>query len=151
MEEDDTTEITVEKTEETFLLGTEKESQELFEDLYRDKKEFAEKKQKRKQGDADSDEEVPSLFKVSERFKPDNLNKPQDLKITQIEIAGIDRVFEPEGLAMFHYFSNGLVEETAIQVQNKDESLKWTLVTDPVSGQLYTLPGHKTLREIKEL
>jgi|GEM_PF-2375501 len=151
MNEDSSTEITVEKTEEAFLLGTEKESKELFEDLYKDKKEFAKKKQELKKGKGGSDEENPSLFKVSKRFIPDNLKKPQDLNIIQIEISGIDKIFEPEGLAMFHYFSNGLVEETAIQVQNKDETLKWTLVTDPITGQIYALPGHKTLKEIKEL
>lgn len=151
MSEGTTTEITVEKTEEAFLLGTEKESKELFEDLYKDKKEFSKRKQELKKEKNKTDTESSSLFKVSERFKPDNLKKPQDLNIIQIEISGIDEIFEPEGLAMFHYFSNGLVEEAAIQVQNKDETLKWTLITDPITGQIYARPGHKTLKEIKEL
>ena len=171
MEDDKPTKITVEKSENPVLLGSEKESKELFEDLFKSKLEQQKAEKSKKKGEIDDeiedevevkgevegeiksekeDETEPQDFKLSGKFDPDSLNRPKDLKIKQIEIAGLDEIFEPEGVAIFHYFSNGLVEETLIQVQDKDESLKWTLVTDPLTGEIYTISGHKILKEIKK-
>jgi len=149
MSDDEPTEITVEKSENPVLLGSEKESKELFENIFKNMRER--KSSDPEEKDEDEDETQAQAFQPSEKFRPDALNRPIDLKIKQIEIAGLSEIFEPEGLAVFHYFSNGLVEEALIQVQTKDESLKWTLITDPLTGEIYALGGHKSLKEIKEL
>ena len=145
MQEDEATEITIEKSENPVLLGSEKESKQLFETLLKKRQEL---KNATKEVEKKKESEVQD-FKVSERFKPDSLDRPKSLKVKQIEIAGLSEIFEPEGLAVFHYFSNGLVEEALIQVQTEDETLKWTLVTDPLTGEIYSISGHKSLEEIK--
>jgi len=144
MLDDEPTEMSVEVSEGQVLLGSEKESKEKFEKLFKDLKENKDNLDQEKKS------AVVSSFEPSDKFDPSSLNRPKDLVIKQIEISGIDDIFEPEGLAVFHYFSNGLVEEVLIQVQTEDESLKWSLLTDPLTGEIYTYGGHKSLREINE-
>jgi prepilin-type N-terminal cleavage/methylation domain-containing protein len=145
MRDDAPVEITVEKSDRPVLLGSEKESEELFEDMFKQK---LEEEGNTKDDKKEKEGEVKD-FQLSERFKPESLDRPRGLKIKQIEISGLSEIFEPEGLAVFHYFSNGLVEETLIQVQTEDKRLKWSLLTDPLTGEIYALGGHKTLEEIK--
>lgn len=138
--------ITVEKAEGAALLGTEDETEELFENIY--KKKLEEQKQTEEEK---KESQKVSNFKLSKRFDPEQLDKPKGLQIKQIEISGLPTIIEPESLGAFHYFPNGLVEEVAIQVQTEDESLQWTLVSDPLTGEFYTFGSFKTLKEIKSL
>ena len=138
--------ITVEKSESPELLGSEDETKEMFEDIYKERIEDEEKTEEEKKEALNV-----SSFQPSKRFDPEKLDKPKGLKIKQIEISGLPTIIEPESLGAFHYFPNGLVEEVAIQVQTEDESLQWTLVSDPLTGEFYTFGSFKTLKEIKEL
>ena len=145
MQDDEPTEITVEKSESVVLLGSERETEELYKKLLRQRQENEDTDE-----ESDEDKEPLTSFQPSERFEPDNLNRPKDLVIKQIEISGINSIFDGESLAAFHYFKNGFVEEVLIQVETEDKALKWTLLTDPLTGEIYTIGGHKTLEEIKK-
>ncbi len=74
---------------------------------------------------------------------------PKNLKINQIEISGINYPID-KGLGAFHYFPHGLVEETCIQFTNLNESYKITVVSDSISGELFTVNGHKSLKELQD-
>lgn len=138
--------ITVEKAKGAALLGSEDETEELFEDIYKQRTEEIKKTDEEKKEALNA-----SNFKPSKRFDPEKLDRPKGLKIKQIEIAGLPTIIEPDSLGAFHYFPNGLVEEVAIQVQTEDEALQWTLVSDPLTGEFYTFGSFKTLKEIKTL
>ena len=44
----------------------------------------------------------------------------------------------------------GFVELAVIQIQTKDEALKWTIVTAPLTGQIDTFDGHMDLDKLEQ-
>ncbi len=126
------------------LLSDSKKTEELFEDLYDNlgkdevkKKEIRDRKKEK------------NNFKKLKKFSSKRLSTPSSLTIKQIEISGLDKPINSE-IAFFHFFPEGFVEEVAIQVQTLDESLKWTLVTEPLTGEFITLKGHTDLKELQD-
>ncbi len=134
--------IWVEKTPRPILLGTEKESREKFKELLKN----FQNKEKNKGNNKIKNNEG---FKKARKFSFQKLKMPKNLKINQIEISGIDYPIR-EGLGVFHYFPHGLVEETSIQFTNLDGSYKITMISDSISGELYTVKDHKSLEELQD-
>lgn len=123
------------------LVGDAKKIEEEIRDLYKEiqvKKTSTNPKKKRR-----------GKFKELKRYNSKQIPPPSTLEIKQVEIGGLDSPIN-EDLAFFHFFPEGFVEETAIQFQTKDKELKWTLATDPLTGELLKLDGHVSLRDIRE-
>lgn len=143
LEEEKPPQIWVEKTKKTILLGTEKESREKFKNLLKKIQDQQNNKANLKKS------KNPDGFTKVSRFNFKKLKMPKNLRIKQIEISGIDYIID-EGLVVFHYFPHGLVEEVSIQFTNLAGTYKTTLVSDSISGELLSSPGHKSLKELQE-
>lgn len=129
----------VERTKKSVLLGDEKESKKKFEELYKDLK--SKKKTKK---------EKPSIFKKVPGFSFANLKMPRNLNLKLVEVSGIDEPLEEEGLIAFHYFPQGLVEETALQITALNTELEWTLISEPLNGNFVKVGGLKSLKDLQE-
>lgn len=145
LEEEESPQVWVEKTNKVVLLGSEKESREKFKNLLKKIKNDKVKNQKLS-GEKDENTEG---FKKSSSFRFEKLKMPKGLSIKLVEVSGIDYSIE-EGLAAFHYFPHGLVEESSIQFVDYSGKYKVTLVADSISGELFVTPGHKSLEELQE-
>lgn len=146
LEEDKPLEFWAEEANGKVLLSDSTKTKELFENIYdRLGEDNAKKKENRDRKKAKNE----SKFKKMKKFNSKRLPPPQSLTVKQIEISGFDKPIVEE-LAFFHFFPEGFVEEVAIQIQSFDESLKWTLITEPLTGQVYTLKGHKSLEELQD-
>ncbi|MGH1469085.1 MAG: pilus assembly FimT family protein [Bdellovibrionales bacterium] len=142
LNDDEEPKIWVEKSNKKVLLGDEKETREKFKEIL----DNVQKKKTSKNAKAKSD---PDGFKKASRFNFQKLKKPRSLRIKQIEVSGIDYPIE-DGLVFYHYFPHGLVEETAIQFTNTAGTYKSTTVSDSISGEVFKISGHKSLKRLQE-
>lgn len=141
LESDVPHQIWVEKSNDKILIGDEKQSREEFKKILKD---FQDKKSEKK------DKKAPKKpFKKSSRFDFQKLKMPTNLIIKQVEISGIDYEIN-EGVAVFYYFPHGLVEETAIQFKDIAETHAVTLITEGISGEIFKINGHQTLKNLQE-
>jgi prepilin-type N-terminal cleavage/methylation domain-containing protein len=89
-------------------------------------------------------------FKKVDRFSKNGpLKMPDELMIKQIELQGIKEAFK-EGEVEIYFMPEGFVELAVIQVQTKDEALKWTLVTSPLTGLMDMFEGHLSMETIED-
>lgn len=88
-------------------------------------------------------------FKKVERFsKKGPLKLPPELSIKQIELQGIKEAFKT-GDVEIYFMPEGFVELAVIQIQTKDEALKWTLATSPLTGLMDVFEGHLDMEDIE--
>ena len=107
MEEDKPAIMWVEKTKESVLLGDAKSEQEKYDEILEEIKSKKSEKKKKKS---------PENFSRVEKYSFETLAIPKGLDLKLVEISGIDESLEEEGLIAFHYFPQGLVEETSMQL-----------------------------------
>lgn len=89
-------------------------------------------------------------FKPVERFsKKGPLKLAPELTIKQIELQGIKEAFK-SGEVEIYFMPEGFVELAVIQVQTKDEALKWTLATSPLTGVMDVFEGHLSMENIED-
>jgi hypothetical protein len=89
-------------------------------------------------------------FKPVERFSKDGpMRLMPEMTIKQIELQGIKEKFN-EGEVEIYFMPEGFVELAVIQVQTRDEALKWTLVTSPLVGRMDIFEGHMNLDDIED-
>ncbi len=89
-------------------------------------------------------------FKPVERFSKDGpMRLMSELTIKQIELQGIKEKFT-DGEVEIYFMPEGFVELASIQVQTRDESLKWTLVTSPLVGRMDIFEGLLNLDTIED-
>lgn len=94
--------------------------------------------------------EKTNPFKKVDRYtKKGSLKLKNELMIKQIELQGITEKFT-EGEVEIYYMPEGFVELAVIQVQTRDEALKWTLATSPLTGQMDIFEGHLDLETIED-
>lgn len=94
------------------------------------------------------DEEAPrSPFQRSERFSKKDRTLPKGLVFGSVENK---RENQPvtEGLAFVYFSPEGLIEQAAIQITNRDQ-LTWTLVINPLTGQTDIVERPLRLEELK--
>lgn len=101
-------------------------------------------------------EKAKSTFKDSDApqspFKPDTsiFKKEQSLpsgyRFVQIE-SGTQDIIVKEGLAYIHFFPQGLIEPSAIQITDPKKNI-WTLVFNPITGQSDIIPEAKELKDL---
>ena len=89
-------------------------------------------------------------FKAVERFsKNGSMELMKDLTFKQVELQGIKEKFTT-GEVEIYFMPEGFVELAVIQVQTRDEALKWTLVTSPLVGRMDIFEGHLSLDNIED-
>jgi len=140
MEDDQPTQMWVEKTTKPILLGDQKDTEEKFREMLKEAKSKKQKKKKKKND---------GFTRVS-KFTLESIGMPNELKLQKVEISGIEEPLEGSGLIAFHYFPQGLVEETSMQFAVPDTELDWTLVTEAINGSIVVISGLRDLEELQE-
>ncbi len=103
---------------------------------------------------AREDAERPSARdeKPKSEFMPDTtiFKKEQKLpdgwRFVHIE-SGPQELVATEGIAYIHFFPQGMIEPSAIQIEDAKKNI-WTLVFNPITGQSDIIPEAKTLRDL---
>lgn len=129
---------TVEEAEGKILLDSNEEREKLI----NRKKEFT-------ASELEEYEKNNPFQKVPKYSKNGPLEFPNNLTIKQIELQGIKEKFT-SGDVEIYFMPEGFVELAVIQVQTKDEALKWTLVTSPLIGLMDVFEGHLALETIED-
>ncbi|MCB0348197.1 MAG: type II secretion system protein [Bdellovibrionales bacterium] len=91
-------------------------------------------------GGSDSDEADPRDFTPDTRILKKKAPLPKGFRFLKIILIDQDLAFE-EGIGYVHFFPQGLADSAIIQIANQDESFSWTLVTNPLSGNIQLIDG----------
>ena len=86
---------------------------------------------KSKKDDKDKDA-PPPLFQIDKRLSKKEKTLPSNLHFAQVETINMSEPVK-SGLAYIHFFPEGLLEASAIQIT--DNKTTWTLVFNPLTGQ----------------
>ena len=112
-----------------------------------DRKKYDEEREKAKQqfskGDADK---KPSDFQPDTSIFKKKQTLPAGYAFKQIESGTQDLVIT-DGLAYIHFFSQGLVETSAIQLEDNKKNI-WTIIFNPITGQTDMIPEAKLLKDL---
>ncbi len=71
---------------------------------------------------------------------------PDGFKFKQIESGSLDLTVT-DGLAYIHFFPQGLIETSALQVEDPKGNI-WTLIYNPLTGRSDVIPEAKLLKEL---
>lgn len=71
---------------------------------------------------------------------------PDGFRFIHIE-SGPQELIATDGIAYIHFFSQGMIEPSAIQIEDAKKNV-WTLVFNPITGQSDVIPEAKTLRDL---
>jgi len=122
----------VEKASSPTLLNKE------FLDLERD--------EKQKNLKDDDPEKFKSAFQVDTSYSKKEKTLPSGYIFKSIE-SGPHEVVFTDGNAYIHFFSQGLIEPVALQIQDPKNNI-WTLVFNSITGQADIIDGAKTLKDL---
>lgn len=98
----------------------------------------------------DDDEESPqssSPFQPDKKVMKKKLKLPDGLIFESIELGLLDDPVT-EGLVYIHYLPVGFSDEAAIHLKH-GEDLKWTLIIEPLTGQLDILTEFRSLEDLR--
>lgn len=110
-----------------------------------DKKKFDAEREKAKS--TFKDEEAPaSPFKPDSSIFKKEQSLPSGYRFVQIESGAHDLILK-DGLAYIHFFPQGLIEPSAIQISDPKKNV-WTLVFNPITGQTDIIPEAKELKDL---
>ena len=123
----------VEKSNRPFVLDKAKIEKEL-EDSKRSDKE------------KDKDKPPPAFQADSSIFSKKQV-LPAGFKFKHIESTTLDLTVT-EGLAYIHFFPQGLIESSAIQITDHKNNT-WTLIYNPLTGRADVIPEAKLLKDLK--
>ncbi len=90
--------------------------------------------------------------KKSSDFQPDTTifkkkqTLPKGFSFKQIE-SGTQDLIVTEGVAYIHFFSQGLIESSAIQIEDAKKNI-WTLIYNPITGQTDLIPEARQLKDL---
>lgn len=88
----------------------------------------------------EDDENDPSTFKLDSSVLKKKAKLPEGFRFVQVILIEQDLSFS-QGTGYVHFFPQGLADSAIIQIANSDESLSWTLVTNPLSGNVQLIDG----------
>ncbi|WP_413287880.1 Tfp pilus assembly protein FimT/FimU [Bdellovibrio sp. HCB337] len=84
-------------------------------------------------GKKDDDKDAPPpLFQIDKRLSKKEKVLPSNLHFAQVETINMSQPVT-NGIAYIHFFPEGLMEASAIQLT--DKKITWTLVFNPLTGQ----------------
>ncbi len=99
---------------------------------------------KSKKDDKDKDA-PPPLFQIDKRLSKKEKTLPPNLHFKQVETINMSQPVT-SGLAYIHFFPEGLLEASAIQIT--DNKNTWTLVFNPLTGQADIVEKETSLKDI---
>lgn len=117
--------IRIEQGQETYWV--EKASGPSLIDPEKLKEEYDNKGKKEKDEDA-----PPPLFQIDKKILKKERELPSNLHFAQVETINMSQPVT-SGIAYIHFFPQGLMEASAIQIT--DKKVTWTLVFNPLTGQ----------------
>ncbi len=71
---------------------------------------------------------------------------PEGYKFVLVESGTADVIYR-EGLAYIHFFPQGLIETSALQIEDPKKNI-WTLIYNPLTGHLDVIPEAKLLKDL---
>lgn len=112
-----------------------------------DKKTLEKEREALKEAQAKGSAEAPptafqpdlSIFKKKQTL-------PSGFRFVHIE-SGTQDVILTEGTAYIHFFPQGLIESSAIQIEDPKKNI-WTLVYNPITGHMDVIPEAKVLKDL---
>ncbi len=91
-------------------------------------------------GGSNTDEKDPRDFALDASILKNKVKLPKGFRFLKIILVDQDLAFE-QGNGFVHFFPQGLADSAIIQIANEDESFSWTLVTNPLSGNIQLIDG----------
>ncbi len=88
----------------------------------------------------------PPDFQIDGSFFKKKQRLADGFKFKQIESGTVDYIYT-EGMAYIHFFPQGLIETSAIQIEDPKKNV-WTLVFNPLTGQTDLIPEAKLLKDL---
>ncbi len=102
----------------------------------------------RKEREANERDEYKSPFTINKEMLKEPQQFPNGLIIQSIQTQSSPEPIK-SGKAYVHFFPEGMVEETAIQITDK-KNLKWTLYINPITGKMDVVQEFKELKDIRQ-
>ena len=100
----------------------------------------------KKEGDGKDESKPPPEFQMDEGIFKKKQTLPSGYKFKQVESGTLDLVVT-EGLAYIHFFPQGLIETSALQIEDPKKNV-FTLVYNPLTGQADIIPEAKALKDL---
>lgn len=94
---------------------------------------------------SDDKDAPPPLFQIDKRLSKKEKTLPSNLHFKQVETINMSQPVT-SGLAYIHFFPEGLLEASAIQIT--DNKNTWTLVFNPLTGQADIVEKETSLKDI---
>lgn len=112
-----------------------------------DKKKLEQEREAQKQAQAEGSAETkaPAFQPDMTIFKKKQV-LPAGFKFVHIE-SGTQDLILTEGTAYIHFFPQGLIESSAIQIEDPKKNI-WTLVYNPITGHMDVIPEAKVLKDL---
>lgn len=96
----------------------------------------------------DEDGKKISTFTVDNRVMKKNKELPEGFKFTRVSYGGREDV--TEGIAYLYFFPQGYTEEALIQISHVDSKLFWSLLINPLTGQVDIITKEVSLKDLKQ-
>ncbi len=111
-----------------------------------DKKKYEAQLAKAKETFQKEGEAAASDFQIDASIFKRKQVLPGGYTFKQIE-SGTQDMIVTSGMAYIHFFSQGLIEQAAIQIEDPKKNI-WTLVYNPITGQTDVIPDAKSLKDL---
>jgi general secretion pathway protein H len=93
-----------------------------------------------------SAEAPPAAFQPDLTIFKKKQSLPSGFRFVHIE-SGTQDVILTDGTAYIHFFPQGLIEASAIQIEDPKKNI-WTLVYNPITGHMDVIPEAKVLKDL---
>ena len=111
-----------------------------------DKAKIEELKEKENEDGKPDEDAPPPDFQIDPSFFKKKQTLPGGYIFKQVESGTVDVVYT-EGMGYIHFFPQGLIETSALQIEDPKKNV-WTLVYNPLTGQLDIIPEAKLLKDL---
>jgi general secretion pathway protein H len=111
-----------------------------------DKAKIEELKEQQKNNEKPEEGAPPPDFSIDTSIFKTKQQLPDGYKFKQVE-SGTADVLYTEGLAYIHFFPQGLIETSALQIEDPKKNV-WTLIYNPLTGHLDIIPEAKLLKDL---
>ena len=131
-------------TEKSQSWWVEKSSRAIV--LDKTKAEEANNESKKEKAGADGESKPPTEFQMDESIFKKKQKLPSGYRFKQVESGTLDLIVT-EGMAYIHFFPQGLIETSALQIEDPKKNV-FTLVYNPLTGHSDIIPEAKLLKEL---
>lgn len=110
-----------------------------------DQEKLVEEMENKAKGKEPEEDAPPPLFQIDKRLSKKEKTLPDNVRFTQVETSNMSQPVT-NGIAYIHFFPQGLMEASAIQISDKKNT--WTLVFNPLTGQADIVEKAVNLKEL---